>query len=117
MSKAIRPFDQIIREIQSGGFNDELTDTMTEVVNAVRRSGKAGKISVTLQFKPRGDSNQQFEVVPTVKGVIPEPGRPITLFFVNDDDGLQRDDPRQHDLGLRMSGPATETENKESSNG
>lgn len=96
--KAIRPFDQTLRDINNGGLVAELTEELTEVIAAVRRSGKAGSISLTLKLKPRGAANEQIEVIPTVKGGKPEASRPISIFFVNDDNGLQRDDPTQYTL-------------------
>lgn len=93
---AIRPFDQVIRDINGGRLVAELTDELTDVIAAVRRSGKAGEIRLTLKLKPRGDMNEQLEVIPTVKGSKPEASRPISIFFVNEDNGLQREDPYQH---------------------
>jgi hypothetical protein len=95
---AIRPFDQIVREINGGRLVVELTNELTDVIAAVRRSGKAGEIRLSLKLKPRGDMNQQIEVVPTVKGTQPEASRPISIFFVNDDNGLQREDPTQYSI-------------------
>jgi hypothetical protein len=96
MSKqAIRPFDEILRAINNGQLNDDLTDEMTEVIAAIRKTGRAGKISVTLSLFPRGSDNSQMEVRPSIKGVAPEMERRISLFYVNSDDGLQRDDPLQ----------------------
>lgn len=107
---AIRPFDQIIRDINGGRLVAELTDELTEVISAVRRSGKSGEIRLTLKLKPRGESNQQIEIIPVVKGTKPEASRPISIFFVNADNGLQRDDPTQYSLpGLQA---ATEIEPK-----
>jgi hypothetical protein len=106
--KALRPFDAILRDMNGGRLIDELTDEMTEVIAAVRRSGKAGQIAITLKLKPRGELNEQLEVVPSIKGTKPEASRPIAIFYVNNDDGLQREDPRQHPLsGLK---PADEKE-------
>lgn len=95
---AIRPFDQVVRDINGGRLVAELTDELTEVIAAVRRSGKCGEIRLTLKFKPRGELNEQLEVVPQVKGTKPEAERPISIFFVNADNGLQRDDPSQHSI-------------------
>lgn len=105
--KAIRPFDQTLREINGGRLIDELTQELTDVIAAVRRSGKSGAISLTLKLKPRGETNEQIELVPTVKGTKPEASRPISIFFVNRDNGLQRDDPTQHQLpGLQSADDA-----------
>lgn len=96
--QAIRPFDEILRTINNGQLIDDLTDEMTKVISAIRTTGKAGKISVTLNLYPRGSDNTQMEVRPSIKGTVPETERRISLFYVNSDDGLQRDDPLQHFL-------------------
>jgi len=96
--KAIRPFDEVIRQINNGQLVEEITNEMTEVIAAVRATGKKGTITVTLALHPRGPNNEQMEVRPSIKGAAPELGRPISLFYVNDDDGLQRDDPLQNPL-------------------
>jgi hypothetical protein len=110
MSKqAIRPFDEILRTINNGQLVDDLTDEMTEVISAIRSTGKAGKISVTLNLFPRGSDNTQMEVRPSIKGTAPEMERRISLFYVNADDGLQRDDPLQNQLpGIQTVVDATD---------
>lgn len=111
MSKqAIRPFDEILRAINNGQLIDDLTDEMTAVISAIRATGKSGKISVTLSLHPRGSDNTQMEVRPSIKGVAPEMERRISLFYVNRDDGLQREDPRQNHLpGITSVVDANET--------
>lgn len=114
MSKAIRPFDEILRAINNGQLNEDLTNEMTEVISAIRSTGKSGKVSVTLNLFPRGSDNSQMEVRPVIKGVAPEMERRISLFYVNSDDGLQRDDPLQNPLpGFQTVVDATETIDKE----
>jgi hypothetical protein len=94
---------QTLKATSKGEFRDmkelnDLTDEMTEVISAVRATGKVGKISVTLGLYPRGTGNSQMEIRPSIKGVAPEMERRISLFYVNSDDGLQRDDPLQNPL-------------------
>jgi hypothetical protein len=104
-ARAIRPFDQVLREINAGRLVDELTDELTEVIAAVRETGKAGELVLSLKLKPRGECNTQLEVVPAVKGKRPERARRVSIFFVNEDNGLQRDDPYQHQFPeLRPAG-------------
>ena len=102
MKAAIRPFDAVLREINNGKLVDDITDEMTKVIAAVRSTGRAGKITVTLSLHPSGPCNEQLEVRPSIKGAAPELGRPISLFYINRDNGLQRDDPTQNELpGMR----------------
>lgn len=98
VKKAIQPFDHIIRQINNGQLVDELTDEMTAVIEAVKMTGKTGKISLTLTLCPGGPNNSQLEVKPSITGTKPELPRPFSYFFINDDYGLQREDPRQHHI-------------------
>lgn len=107
-AKAIQPFDKTLRDINAGRLVDELTDAVTDIIAAVRKTGKAGEIRLSLKFKPRGECNSQIEVVPTIKAIEPEAPRRVAIFFANDDDGLQRDDPRQGQLpGLVVADSST----------
>lgn len=98
--KAIQPFDQTLRQINNGALIQDLTDELTEVIAAVQSTGKAGSLTLKLSFKPRGAANTQIELIPSVRGSKPELERPISIFFINSDNGLQREDPAQ----MRLQG-------------
>ncbi len=101
-SRAIRPFDTVLREVSGGRLLNDLTDEMTQVIDAVVRSGRVGELRLSLKFKPRGSDNSQIEIVSSIKAVAPELERPFSIFYVNRDCGLQRNDPNQPDLlGLK----------------
>lgn len=96
--REIRPFDAVLRDINQGYFVDDVTEKLTEVIAGVTRTGKPGSLTVTLKFMPRGSDNQQVEVIPSIKGVVPELERQISIFYANRDYGLQRNDPNQPGL-------------------
>jgi len=97
---AIQPFDAVLRQINHGALVDELTDRLAAVVNGCRETGRAGKITLTLAIKPHGSGNTQAEIVTQIKDQIPEPSKPLALFYVNSDGGLQRKNPNQHEMDL-----------------
>lgn len=97
-NKAIQPFDHILRQIQGGQLVEELTEELTEVLAAVRETGKTGSITLSLKITPQGGMNEQALITPSVKGSRPEKPRPWAIFFINDDNGLQRDDPYQESI-------------------
>lgn len=95
--KAIQPFDQVLRQINHGRLIDELTDEMTEVLQRVAETGCAGALNLKIKFVPH---KNQIEVKAEIKGSLPQPIRPLSLFFLNEDGGLTRDDPLQKPLDL-----------------
>ena len=97
-------FVDTIREIRGGSSIAELTEQLVELVAAVKETGRAGKLTYTLLLKPasKGDGNVLM-VSDQLKVAKPTLDRAQTVFFVNNDNGLQRNDPRQIALpGLRV---------------
>lgn len=111
-TKAIQPFDRILCQIQGGQLVDELTDELTAVLAAVQETGKTGSITLSLKITPQGGMNEQALITPSVKGTKPEKPRPWAIFFINQDHGLQRDDPYQETIpGLTPVSEATNARN------
>ena len=53
MSKA-RPFIDTLRDIEAGGLLDELSEAQFGLIDAIRLSGKGGKLVIELTYKPDG---------------------------------------------------------------
>jgi hypothetical protein len=83
----------------------ELAAAVAEVNEAVVRTGKAGKVVLTVSVRPatKGSSNA-VEVADTIRAEVPSPDRDSTLLFVSDDNGYSVRDPRQPAL------PGTDTD-------
>jgi len=98
----MKAFTETLRELQRGSLLDELEESLTRTVAAVRETGKAGELKLSIKIKPasKGDNNQLF-VDAKVTTSEPKADRPTTLFFANDANELLRKDPRQHELELR----------------
>lgn len=95
-------FVNALKELRAGGAIDDLNDQLTEVVAAVRATGRAGKLTLTLTVKAgKGNSNQlMVDDAITIKK--PSKETETTIFFTTDENTLQRNDPRQPELtGLR----------------
>lgn len=98
-----RPFTDILGELSAGETVDTLTKDLAEVVNAVRLTGKTGKVTLELTVKQNGARGVSIADKITTK--TPRDDRGESLFFADADGGLHRRDPRQQDLpGLRTIG-------------
>ena len=96
----MRPFPDMLAELAYGQTLDVLTEEMAEVVNAVRTTGKAGRLTLELTVKPNGAHGVAITDKITAKR--PRDDRGESLFFIDRDGGLHRNDPRQTELPLRQ---------------
>jgi hypothetical protein len=100
----VRPFAAVLQEIGGGKFAARLAAQVAELSGAVKTTGKKGSITITIELAHVKKAAQN---VVTVAGKsvakIPEPedASPSTVFFVDDDGVLSRDDPHQMQLQLR----------------
>lgn len=95
----MRPFADVVRQIDGGVFYDDLTAQLAEVVQAVSATGKTGELTLKLKVKPNGSNS--VSIIEQVTAKVPEPPRGATIFFVTEAGDLLRDDPRQAKLPLR----------------
>lgn len=96
---AIRPFVDTLRDLRAGRTLDELANQLNEVVAAVRDTGKAGKITITLSVKPasKGDVDT-IMIDDVVKVSAPTADRGTTIFFATPENNLQRQHPNQKSI-------------------
>jgi len=102
MEATMNSYEQTLREMRHGRSLAELSEELARLVAAVRDTGKAGSLTYKLTVKPAsaGESitvQLEDEVVPKV----PKPARGVSIFFANDDNQLQRTDPRQREFDIR----------------
>lgn len=88
-----------ISQQRGGDLAADCNDKMREVVEAIRETGKAGSLTLTLKFKPveEGDGTA-VKVNDTISVKIPQPSLGVCIFYTNDTGGLQRADPRQREF-------------------
>lgn len=102
------PFSQQLAFLSKGSLDAELTQALADVVKAVRETGKAGSVTLTLKV---GMLNQRDEnavkVSPAVKITTPKLPPYESVMFSTADGDLLRDDPKQRKLDLReVAAPA-----------
>ena len=100
-------FAQMLLELNGGDVERELSGKLTELVAAVKLVEKPGSMTLTLKVKPatKGGAEVVF-VTDEIKTRVPEFDRASTLFFIDDENQLRRQDPRQANINF-------EKENKE----
>ncbi|MGQ9945976.1 hypothetical protein [Pseudomonas aeruginosa] len=94
-----RPFLDTLRDVESGGLLDELTDAQHSLIDVIRLTNKAGELTIKLTYKPEGAG--QMTIKADVKTKEPVLARGTSLFFLTPEGNLSRRDPRQQELSLR----------------
>jgi hypothetical protein len=89
-------FGWLLGQLRRGRAMDDASAQLRDLVEAVRNTGKAGKLTLTLTVAPasKGDSDM-LTVLDNCAAKQPELDRAASLFFATDGGGLQRNDPRQ----------------------
>lgn len=95
--RRVRPFADVLRSIDKGEPLDEAADLLVAVANAVKDTGKKGKVVVTLNVAPLTKENDTGQVVVTVAVTSTVPKRPPRpgVFYVDDDGNLTTRYPGQ----------------------
>ncbi len=93
------PFAAFVASQRSGEMNTEATVAFAEVVRSVAALGKPGKLTVTVQVAPvrKGQPGDQVIISDSVQGRPPTEDT-SAFWFVTDDGGVTRRDPRQSAL-------------------
>lgn len=98
----IRPFADVLQELQGGRTHSDLSEALHALTTAVREHGKAGTLQLTVKIDPvsKGDGST-VTVTANVVSKAPRSEPKKSIFFLADDGNLCRDDPRQLHLPLR----------------
>lgn len=97
--RQIRPFADWLQEQRGGLTHSELSETLNAVIEAVDEYRKPGSVTFTVKVDP--SKGNAVIVTDSIKASIPSADRDGSIFFVDADKNLQRDDPRQPRLPLR----------------
>jgi len=103
-NRVVRPFADLLREHRKGLLHAELGDELQRLVERVKATGKAGKLTLVLQVKPAAKGDDMVVVADEVKTALPQPDRGTSFFYIDDDFNLVRHDPHQPELPLRVAG-------------
>jgi len=101
MAKRPDLFTHTINQLRYGQVAEEISEKLSECVEAARDTGKQATLTITLKLKPEANGAQVF-ITEDVKAKVPTFPREATIMFPTIDGNLQREDPRQTTLpGLK----------------
>lgn len=85
------PFVQMLGQLREGGFVTELTEKIGQTIAAVKRTGKKGKLTITLDVLPDDTGEvRTVDILPDAKTKLPERKKGATTFFVVGEQSLDR---------------------------
>lgn len=91
-----RDFAEFITDLRGGICHQEMSVAMQKAADAAMKTGKMATVNLQLKIKPQGE--RQVTVDDIIKTTLPEPTKPSTVMFVDDDRNLSRSDSRQMEL-------------------
>jgi hypothetical protein len=96
-------FAVFLQDLRDGRAHSELSAGLADLLAAVKDTGKGGTLTLQLKIKPgaRGRDVDKVVITDAVKVDLPKPERGEDFFWVNDDNQLSRNHPRQQSLPLR----------------
>lgn len=108
-----KPFADFL--VGQGQAHDELTDGLHDLVAAVRDTGKAGSITLTIKVEPDKRTDGVLRVTDNVVVKAPKHDRGARIYYQDRAGNLSRTDPNQPELeGLRdVSAPVIPIQLKE----
>lgn len=101
-SRHVRPFADWLAEQRNGHAAAELSEAFNDLIEAVAEFGKSGSLTFTVKVAPasKGDVVSVL-VTDTITLKAPEGERPQSVFFVDSDANLTRQNPMSPSLPLR----------------
>jgi translation elongation factor P/translation initiation factor 5A len=96
-------FPKSIYEIDNGATVNEFAAALHALNTSVREVGKGGEVTLTISVTPASKGNTDVVMVKSkVKAKLPEASRRQTVFYLDDNNQLVRNDPQQQTLPLRV---------------
>lgn len=102
-------YEQTLREMRHGRSLAELSEELARLIEAVKTTGKAGALTYIIKVKPASAGDTvTVQIEDDVKSKVPVAARGSSIFFVNENNTLQRTDPRQREFEIRELPKAAE---------
>lgn len=99
----VRPFADVLQEIDRGKFHAEVSDALHELTSHVEDTRKGGEVVLVIKVQPMKKNADVLEVVADVRTKLPRNERKASIFFADREGNLTRTDPNQPELfqGIR----------------
>jgi len=100
MARAPRLITAVLSEHRSGETVDDLSQQLQDMVAAVAEHQKAASLTIKFLVKPRGRHNG-VDLHIEAKSTLPKAEISPSVFFVDADNNLVREDPRLATMAFR----------------
>lgn len=94
-NQAVNELTGFLAPLAEGTLVPDFNIALHNLVRGVRDTGKDGSIALKLKIEPAKGSRSQLIVRASIEDKIPQPSRPMNIFFDDEDGRLHRSDPRQ----------------------
>lgn len=94
-----KPISETLKLFQGGQFNIQAGDLLANILRGVEDTGKAGKLTITLEVKSQ---NGAVAVLAKVTDKTPEKAPDADLFWSTPDGNLSVQNPAQRQLDLKQ---------------
>jgi hypothetical protein len=105
-----RPFAAVLQDLDKGRLHAELSAQLQDLIAAVVDTRKAGSLTVTLKISP-DRAEGMVRVAAGRAAKVPQRDRE-SLFYVDDQHNLSRDNPTQPTLPLQVAGATPEAHSR-----
>lgn len=89
----VRPFADVLSEVNKGVIADEAATRLAELVTAVQETGKKGTVKVIIEVAPVKGNDTLVQVSGAVDARVPKHAAPTSFFYPDPDGNLSRNDP------------------------
>lgn len=93
-----RPFFDTVRDVSNGTVVDSLDAQLQELVQAVQRTGKGGKMTLTVEIAPMKKSTEAVQVKASIVTKAPSFEDAGSIMFPTPEGNLQRNYYKQPEL-------------------
>ena len=101
---SVRPITDTLRLLQGGTFLDTASEKLAEAVKSVDETGKAGKLTITIDIKKTGAA---VSLLAKVTNKAPEASPDPDMFWPTVEGNLSTDNPNQRKLQFGEVNKAT----------
>jgi hypothetical protein len=89
----VRPFAEMLSNLQRGVVADEAATMLAKVTQAVQETGKKGTVTLKITVSPWKGNADIVNVTGEVDGRVPKPDPAASVFYPDTDGNLSRSDP------------------------
>lgn len=104
-------FTTTLAALRRGNTLSDLSVELANLVGRIRETGKKGSLTLKLTLIPADTDAEAITIDDDISVKVPKLTKSKTTFFTDEQNGLQRDNPRQPDFPSMIEGGRSEDRN------